>query len=105
MSIEFKVQFSAKTTLDKLKGVRNQLAKLPVDSYNYWVSITPVDTGNARRNTTLRGSDIRADYPYAQRLDTGWSKQYGGKGMTEPTKKYIRDRVRQITGQQLTGKK
>lgn len=97
MSIKFDVKYSAKTTLDKLKSVQRQLAALPNDAYKYWVSITPIDTGNARRSTSLSGKTIHANYPYADRLDKGWSKQ-AKNGMIKPTQEFIRKRVKQITG-------
>lgn len=55
-------------------------------AYDHFVSITPVDTGNAQRNTHLIKSSLTivADYPYAYRLDTGWSKQ-APRGMSNPT--------------------
>jgi hypothetical protein len=53
--------------------------------------------GNARRNTVLRGNDIEANYPYAQRLEEGYSSQ-APKGMTEPTIESIRDYVYKKTG-------
>jgi hypothetical protein len=98
MSIKFDIKYTAKTTLDQLKTVQQQLANIPHDAYNYWRSITPIDTGNARRSTSLSNRTIHANYPYADRLDKGWSKQYGGKGMTKPTTDFIQKRVKQITG-------
>lgn len=65
---------------------------VPRKSYTHFRNLTPVRSGNARNKTKLRtGSDqhvIMANYPYAQRLDTGWSGQ-APRGMTEPTIKYI----------------
>lgn len=65
-------------------------------AYNFFKNITPKDTGNAQRNTVLKGDEIQANYPYAQRLDQGWSKQHGGRGMTKPTEKFIRDEIKKI---------
>jgi len=48
--------------------------------------------GNARRKTVLRNNEIQANYPYAQRLEEGYSSQ-APNGMTEPTLKDIRDYV------------
>ena len=50
---------------------------------------TPRDTGNARRNTKLVGDTILAQYPYAQRLEQGYSKQ-APDGMSTPTIEYIK---------------
>lgn len=53
--------------------------------------------GNARRKTILRGNEVQANYPYAQRLEEGYSSQ-APDGMTEPTIKSIRDYVYKKTG-------
>jgi hypothetical protein len=63
------------------------------DAYTYFHSITPIRSGNARNRTRLVRNRIEAVYPYAKRLDTGWSKQFGGLGMSNPTLKYIRTLV------------
>ena len=68
----------------------NKLAK---EAYDYFKDITPRRSGNAQNNTRLRGDEIWADYPYAQRLDAGWSKQHGGIGMTKPTEKFIQEYI------------
>jgi hypothetical protein len=71
-----------------------ELQDLPADvldsALDYFVKQTPVQGGNARRNTKLdqRAGTILADYPYAARLDTGYSKQ-APRGMTEPTARYL----------------
>ena len=62
-------------------GVMTQAGK-------YFKKITPRDKGYARRNTTYSESGIKANYGYAHRLDTGWSKQ-APAGMSEPTEEYI----------------
>lgn len=73
-----------------------KLNHLPQEAYDHFVSITPIDTGNARRSTRLVGNKtIEANYAYARRLDEGYSKQARG-GMTKPTEKFIKDRVKQI---------
>ncbi len=75
----------------KIKG----LADLPKEGYDHFRSITPKRSGNARRRTRLQGSTIKADYPYATRLDTGWSKQ-APKGMSDPTVEFMRKIVRKL---------
>ena len=50
---------------------------------------TPVDSGNARRNTKLSNDSILAQYPYAVRLDQGYSKQ-APDGMSKPTDDYMK---------------
>lgn len=78
--------------LDRLvKELRKEAAALSQASLAKFVSLTPIDKGNARRNTKLRGKDvIVADYPYAERLDTGWSKQ-APRGMSEPFEQWFRN--------------
>jgi hypothetical protein len=71
-----------------------QLARVGAD---YMRSITPIDTGNARSNTYDRDGEIVADYPYAKRLDEGYSPQ-NQIGLIEPTvqylEKYIQSKVK-----------
>lgn len=97
MTIKFDIKFKVDTSLSKLKSVYNQVQQLPQDAYRYFVSITPIDTGNARRSTRLSGKTIEANYVYADRLDKGWSRQ-APDGMTKPTQDYIDRRVRQLKG-------
>ena len=97
MDIKFDVKFNAKTTLDKLKSVRQQVSQIPQEAYDYFKSVTPIDTGNARRSTSRTGTRIEANYDYAQYLDKGWSKQ-APQGMIKPTERFIKDRIRKITG-------
>jgi hypothetical protein len=75
--------------------MRAALQQLPAQAYREWVQITPIDRGNARRQTRLQGSTIQAQYPYAQRLDQGWSKQ-APRGMSEPVKKFVEQQMRKI---------
>ena len=69
----------------------NNLAR---EAYDYFKNITPIRSGNAQRSTRLQGDQIQADYPYAQRLDAGWSKQHHGVGMTKPTEKFIQEYIK-----------
>jgi len=69
---------------------------LAAKAYTFFKNITPKDSGNAQRSTVLKGDEIQANYPYAGRLDTGWSKQNGGKGMTKPTEKFIADEIKKL---------
>lgn len=78
--------------LDNLKKIPKTLA---IEAGDYFQSITPVKTGNARANTYTTGDSIRAAYNYANRLDEGSSKQ-APNGMTEPTIKFIDKRLKQL---------
>lgn len=54
---------------------------------------TPIRSGNARRNTKLRGNKVVADYAYAQRLEDNYSPQTEGRGIIAPTEQAIQDEV------------
>jgi hypothetical protein len=75
--------------------IQNALAKLPQEAYKVFKDNTPIKTGNARRKTRLSGDTIRADYPYAEKLNEGYSKQ-APQGMVTPTEKFLRKRIREI---------
>lgn len=67
------------------------------DGFPVLKKATPKDTGNARRNTVHKSSaKIESRYPYADRLNTGWSKQ-APNGFTEPTLKHMEDFVDKFT--------
>jgi hypothetical protein len=81
---------------NNLKKVQRKLDKVPDEAYKVFVNNTPVRSGNARRKTKLKNKEtIEANYPYAQRLDEGYSKQ-SPKGMINPTIAFIRKRVKEI---------
>ena len=78
-----------------VQKVQKSLKQVPQKAYTYWVSITPVDSGNARNRTKLSKDTIRANYAYAERLDRGWSKQ-APIGMSKPTTSYVKQLVKSI---------
>lgn len=81
-----------------LKGMSQQLARYPQDAEKEFKQLTPIDTGNARRNTNLVGNDrIEARYPYAVPLDNGHSRQ-APQGMTKPFERWQRAKSKQIFG-------
>jgi hypothetical protein len=73
--------------------IEKDITRLPNQAFNEWKKVTPEDTGNAKRKTRLKknakGGTIHARYPYAQRLDNGWSRQ-APKGMYEPVLEFLR---------------
>jgi hypothetical protein len=78
----------------KLKGKVNDLARIESQVapqvYAFFKDTTPIRTGNARSHTHLiNNTEILADYPYAQRLDEGYSPQ-APSGMTAPTEEYAK---------------
>jgi hypothetical protein len=64
-------------------------------AYPVFYSNTPRRTGNAQNHTKVRQNMIEADYPYAQRLDNGYSS-LKPQGMTKPTIKWFKDYIRRI---------
>lgn len=95
MSIKFTV--TENTIPAATRRIQRQLNRLPDEAYDVFRKETPIRTGNARSKTKLRGDTIDANYPYAQRLDDGYSRQ-SPRGMIQPTLQYLRKRVRQIIG-------
>jgi len=79
----------------KLKKIQNKLDKVPDEAHKVFVANTPIRSGNARRKTTIQKDTIKANYPYAKRLDEGYSKQ-APDGMVKPTVEFIRNRIKQI---------
>lgn len=71
-----------------------KIARYAYDRFKYY---TPIDTGNAKRKTKLQGFTIIADYPYATRLEQGWSSQ-AYDGMTKPTLQDVRDYINMRMG-------
>jgi hypothetical protein len=71
-----------------LKRIQQQLGKVPDQAFRFWEKQTPVQSGRARRSTKLQGDTIQAKYPYATRLNEGYSKQ-APQGMSEPTDKFV----------------
>jgi hypothetical protein len=91
MTIKFNVVIQDKMT-PALKNKQKELDKLPADAFFIFKGQTPVRTGNARSKTFLQNDTITAAYPYAQRLDDGYSKQ-APDGMSRPTEAYIKKRL------------
>lgn len=93
--------FKATIKLDKniknnLENKKNEIRKIPEEAYKVFVKETPVRKGNARRNTKLRSKNsIVADYPYAKRLNEGYSKQ-SPEGMVTPTEEFITNQFNKI---------
>jgi len=96
-----KIKIDDRNALRLLKDAEKVAENVGQKAYQYFKDITPKRSGNAQRNTKYdRGTKtITADYPYAERLDKGWSKQ-APKGMTEPTEKqlekWVEEEVRKL---------
>jgi hypothetical protein len=70
--------------------------QLAEEAYGFFRQATPIDTGRARSNTKLSGDSIIAQYPYATRLDNGYSRQ-APDGMSRPTEKFIERYIKKQT--------
>lgn len=82
MRIKIKIDDSDYQELVKdLRDIDEDAMKQAFPTYK---AETPIKSGNARNKTKLKRNVIASKYPYAGRLDDGWSKQ-SPKGFTEPT--------------------
>lgn len=83
-----------------LQKAQQEINNLPQEALKVFVENTPIDKGRARRATKLRSKkQILADYPYAQRLNEGYSKQ-SPEGMLKPTEDFLIKEYQKI----MTGK-
>ena len=73
--------------MKKLAGLPPFLLK---DALRLTKENTPIASGNARNNTTIKGNKVVSDYAYAGRLDDGYSKQ-APQGFTQPTIEQLDD--------------
>jgi hypothetical protein len=94
IQVDVKISGTINRDLDR---IQRDLKAYPDQALTEFKSLTPIRSGNARRRTTLRNNAIEADYPYAERLDSGWSQQ-APQGMTRPFEQWVRARVKQIFG-------
>ena len=69
--------------LSKLQSTLSPAALTQV-AYPIFRALTPIKSGNAKSKTNIVKNEIEAAYPYASRLDEGYSKQ-APRGMTAPT--------------------
>jgi hypothetical protein len=87
-----------------LSKMKKELKDVPKEAYQFFVKQTPVRSGNARRNTKLKGNTIQANYQYAEVLDKGRHMTSRGmrgsdqapEGMTKPTEEFIQKLVDKI---------
>jgi hypothetical protein len=73
--------------LKKLLNLSQTVGERVIDQgYQKFYSSTPIRTGNARSRTRLDKPNrtINGDYPYASKLDEGYSRQ-APQGMSDPT--------------------
>lgn len=93
-----KVDLNIKDQLSgEIKSIQKKLKAVPQQSLDEYKKLTPIRSGNARRKTRLVNDSIVGDYPYAERLDNGWSKQ-APDGMTVPFERWLRKKIKSILG-------
>jgi hypothetical protein len=92
IKIDLDIQDNITKDLERIRKSLPQIAKQGLAEYK---RLTPVRSGNARRKTTVSGNAIQANYPYAGRLDEGYSKQ-APKGMTEPFEQWLEKHISKI---------
>jgi hypothetical protein len=86
MSVSIKVDTSEFASLVRL--AKQDIEQVREDAFDFFHDLTPYRTGNAKNNTYRSGKTIQANYPYAGRLDEGYSRQ-APSGMSEPTIEHI----------------
>lgn len=92
---KFKVRKVTNNIEKRIAHLNRQLPKIVDQAYNTFVDETPYKTGNAKSKTRKVRNEIVADYPYANRLNEGYSRQ-APDGMTEPTIKEIKNIVKKL---------
>ena len=86
------IKVDSKAVADMFEDFEDMPRDVMKEAYKFYRNETPIRSGNARNKTKLRGNTIKSGYPYAGRLDEGWSSQ-APDGMTEPTIEEIDDLI------------
>ena len=86
-------------TINRLNFINKEITnkKLIDVGYPVFLKNTPVRSGYARRHTLRDDDEIKAEYPYAKKLDQGYSQQ-SPKGMVNPTITAIRQYIKNKLG-------
>jgi hypothetical protein len=92
--ISLKINIKNQISKDLASKIK-KLDQVPKDAYTFFVAHTPIRSGNARRHTYLKKDIIHAAYPYAKRLNDGYSRQ-APDGMTKPTEAFVKQTVDKI---------
>ena len=93
--MDFKVEIKNNKIVKDIAQRQKSLSKVPTQAFDFFRAHTPIKTGNARRKTSLSKDIIHAAYPYAERLDNGYSRQ-APNGMSKPTEAFIKKTVDKI---------
>lgn len=111
--ITVQIKFTSRRNSIALRGIRKDIAALPQQTLKKFQQLTPVDTGNARRNTRLVNKKrIEANYPYARVLDRGRHMTARGmrgsrqapRGMTRPLRKWFKQKVKTLLRKRRLGR-
>jgi hypothetical protein len=89
-----KLTVDSTKVLRLLTNAKDEHKKIMLETLTFFKKVTPVNKGNARRNTKLitnvpNKTTILADYAYAGKLEEGSSDQ-APEGMTKPAITYIK---------------
>jgi F0F1-type ATP synthase gamma subunit len=79
----------------RLNEIDRKVNRIKDHAHEEFRKITPIRTGNARSKTNRINRGVEAAYPYANKLNDGFSRQ-APTGMTDPTVEAIREFVRKI---------
>lgn len=92
-----KIEVNARDFLLDLDRMRDDIVDAWADSSDEFRRLTPVLSGNARRNTRYNDNrkQITAEYPYGAVLDDGYSKK-APNGMTVPTLTFFEQKIQRI---------
>lgn len=94
--INLKVKVDSSALTAKLTRQQRELKLLPEQGLAEFKRLTPKRTGLARTRTDLTNNNkIVGDYAYAQKLDTGTSRQ-APKGMVAPFTLWWNKQIRRI---------
>lgn len=79
----------------RLKDLDRAVGRIRDYAADEFRKTTPIRTGNARSKTSRIRKGVEAAYPYANRLNEGYSSQ-APDGMTKPTVERIKEYVRKM---------
>ena len=79
----------------RMENIERSIGKIKDFAAEEFRAITPIRTGNARSKTSRVNVGVEAAYPYANKLNDGFSRQ-APDGMTAPTVEKISDYVRKM---------
>lgn len=94
--MDVKVSGNFSKLRNRTQNIERDLKNLPREFLPIVRRETPIDTGRARQSTVIHDQNtIRSDYPYAGRLNRGWSRQ-AREGFVKPSLIWLYRRIRQI---------